>query len=167
MSLKDRNRVGNLGQPAPIKPDAGAVQPPRRSAVPPNECAEGISRMVSVTMHPQDEELARAAYVTDYHAGKARTYRAWIAEAVEDFLAMTARQRRTAAVVAPATRGRGRPFGVRVEDDQLDRIAQVRQSEGGRSTSAWIAQAIRVRTHFVVGEHGGRLPPAPETLPRA
>ena len=170
MSLKDRNRAGNLGQPAPTKTGAGAVKPVRRAAVAP------LVR-ISTRMPVSVRERMRAAYIQELGTltpdPSSPLLAEWIDGVLREHAERGPRARARAGETLPALEegeAREKQF-VRVDGDLVKRIDAERArdwSTAARSLTRtdWIIEAIRVRAGALEEQHGKPLPPAPDQLPR-
>jgi hypothetical protein len=189
VSLRDMNRIAitesvpQAPQETPqSKPSAPQVKtkeitrpkivpdPPKRQAVT-AVAGEGVT-VLSITVRPEDLELAKAAYMADWISqGLHDRFPDWLGAAVQQHAALNAAERaRIANERPPKTTKRGlkRAFKMNPADVEAMRrtIADDFRTTGMYLSEAdWCGDALRVAINAARQRAGGELPPAPTRLP--
>lgn len=132
--------------------------------------AEDTARL-GIYLTPDEFNDARASYLADWaNGGDADTFARWIAGALDQHAARTAKQR----AARDRLRGRSdertgstRSFSIPTSTMQRMRAAITADQQAGRwpSDSAWCAEAIALAVDEARKANGGTLPTPPARLP--
>ncbi len=184
-TLRDRNREAIAANPVAMDADekpGESITPTPPSAQPATTTAHSVAATpagttpaarvpLSISVRPEDLELAKAAYMADWmREGRYDGFPKWLGAAIRQHAALTPNERAEIEARRPpkqTSRGLKRAFLMDPRDLEVLRQGLRDDLATGRyeSEANWCADAMRVAVERARDRSGGALPKAPSRLP--